>query len=55
MYQNGKAEKTDVAHIVQIAREAGYRGYFPLETLGEGDPKMKVKNLLEEAQIALKA
>ena len=55
VYQNGKAEKTDVAHIVQIAREAGYRGYFPLETLGEGDPKMKVKNLLEEAQIALKA
>lgn len=53
VYHNGKAEKTDIARIVQIARDAGYRGYFPLETLGEGDPKVKVRRLLEETQQAM--
>ena len=53
VYRNGKAEKTDIGRIVQIARDAGYRGYFPLETLGEGDPKVKVRRLLKEAQLAL--
>jgi sugar phosphate isomerase/epimerase len=53
VYRNGNAEKTDIARIVQIARDAGYRGYFPLETLGEGDPKVKVRKLLEEAKLAL--
>lgn len=53
VYRNGKAEKTDTTRVVQIAREAGYRGYFPLETLGEGDPKEKVRRLLDEAQQAL--
>ena len=53
VYRNGKAEKTDISRIVQIARDAGYRGYFPLETLGEGNPKVKVRRLLEEAQLAL--
>lgn len=55
VYRQGKPEKTDISRIVKIAREAGYRGYFPLETLGEGDPKVKVRNLLKEAQIALEA
>lgn len=53
VYANGKPEKTDIKRIVEIAREAQYRGYFPLETLGDGDPKQKVKALLQEAQSAI--
>jgi sugar phosphate isomerase/epimerase len=53
VYRNGKAEKTDISRIVKIASSAGYRGYFLLETLGEGDPKVKVRKLLDEAQLAL--
>jgi sugar phosphate isomerase/epimerase len=53
VYRDGKEEKTDIGRIVKIARDAGYRGYFPLETLGEGDPKAKVRRLLEETQLAL--
>ncbi|MDF9798500.1 sugar phosphate isomerase/epimerase [Catalinimonas alkaloidigena] len=54
VYVRGNPEKTDIKRIVSIAREAQYRGYFPLETLGEGDPKQKVKALLHEAQSAIK-
>ncbi|MEK6478190.1 sugar phosphate isomerase/epimerase family protein [Catalinimonas sp. 4WD22] len=53
VYVNGKPEKTDIKRIVSIARDSNYRGYFPLETLGEGDPKQKVKALLQEAQFAI--
>lgn len=53
VYVNGKPEKTDIKRIVGIASDANYRGYFPLETLGEGDPKQKVKALLQEAQSAI--
>lgn len=53
VYVEGEPEKTDIIRIVSIAREANYRGYFPLETLGEGDPKIKVKALFQQAQAAL--
>ncbi|WPP50194.1 sugar phosphate isomerase/epimerase family protein [Catalinimonas niigatensis] len=53
VYVNGEPEKTDISRIVSIAKEANYRGYFPLETLGEGDPRLKVKALFEEAKAAL--
>ena len=32
---------------------AGYRGYAPLETLGPGDPREKVRRFLDEARSAL--
>lgn len=50
---NGREVKTDLKKIVQILKEAGYRGYLPLETLGEGDPKIKVRKFLEEVQEAI--
>jgi sugar phosphate isomerase/epimerase len=49
----GKEQKTDLKKIVKIIRECGYRGYLPLETLGEGDPKVKVPKFFEEFQSAL--
>jgi sugar phosphate isomerase/epimerase len=43
--------KTDLKKIVRIAREAGYRGYLPIETLeipGQpSDPRVRVRQLLK--------
>ncbi|GAB2775644.1 sugar phosphate isomerase/epimerase [Rhabdobacter roseus] len=52
VYRQGVEEKTDVAKIIQIAREAGYRGYLPIETL-RGDPRVQVPRFLAEVQAAL--
>jgi sugar phosphate isomerase/epimerase len=49
-----RSEKTDFRRIVQIARDAGYRGYMPLETLGQGDPALKVRSLLRDFKKALR-
>lgn len=53
VYINDKQVDTDYTKIIGIVRQSGYRGYLPLETLGEGDPKIKVKALLEKVQSAL--
>lgn len=39
---------TDFNRLIQMVRETGYQGYFPLETLGEGDPFQKVKILYSQ-------
>jgi sugar phosphate isomerase/epimerase len=51
---DGKEQRTDLKKIVRILRECGYRGYLPLETLGEGDPRIKVPRFLDEFQSALR-
>jgi len=38
---------------MKIIQEKGYRGYIPLETLGEGDPKVKVAGFLKEIREAM--
>jgi sugar phosphate isomerase/epimerase len=53
LYRKGKEEKTDVRRVFAILREAGYRGYAPIETLGPGDPREKVRRFLEEVRAAL--
>ena len=50
----GEQVRTDLRKIVKILRAAGYRGYIPIETLGPGDPKVKVPELLEELRSALR-
>ena len=50
----GEQVRTDLKRVVKIVRESGYRGYLPIETLGPGDPKVKVPRLLEELQNALR-
>ena len=52
---DGKEVKTDLSRIVRIVRDAGYRGYLPIETLGEGDPRVKVPKFLGEVRTALAA
>jgi sugar phosphate isomerase/epimerase len=52
--------KTDLKKIVRIAREGGYRGYLPIETLSkkageEGyDPRARAAALLKDLRQALK-
>jgi len=44
---------TDYKKIVNIVKQCGYRGYLPLETLGEGDPYQKVAALILKVREAL--
>jgi sugar phosphate isomerase/epimerase len=51
--------KTDLKKIVRIAREGGYRGYLPIETLSKKsgepgyDPRTRAAKLLQELRDAL--
>jgi hypothetical protein len=40
---------------MKIIQRSGYRGYIPLETLGAGDPKIKVTGFLKEIREAMVA
>lgn len=53
LFVGGKETKTNLGRIVAIIKSVGYRGYLPLETLGEGDPKVKVPRFLEEVRRAV--
>jgi sugar phosphate isomerase/epimerase len=53
LYRKGQEEKTDVKRVFSILRQAGYRGYAPIETLGDGDPREKVRRFLDEVREAL--
>jgi sugar phosphate isomerase/epimerase len=59
MGSKGTRARTDFKRIVQIAREAGYRGYLPIETLpvpGEPyDPLLRVPQALKELRSAMGA
>jgi sugar phosphate isomerase/epimerase len=52
--------KTDLNKVVRVAREAGYRGYLPIETLSrktgepDYDPKARAAQLLKELREALR-
>jgi sugar phosphate isomerase/epimerase len=53
VYRKGIAEDVDVAAIVRILRESSYRGYIPLETLGAGDPRPKLRAFTSRVRQAL--
>jgi len=54
VFVNGTEQKTDLDRLIKIIKESGYRGYLPLETLGEGDPKVKVPQFLNEIRKAIR-
>jgi len=54
LYMNGIEQKTDLNKLMAIIQKSSYRGYIPLETLGEGDPKVKVSLFLNEIRKAMK-
>jgi sugar phosphate isomerase/epimerase len=49
---DGVATPTDFVSLFRIIRKSGYRGYLPIETLGAGDPYMKVPALLDKVRNA---
>ncbi|MDQ6664279.1 MAG: sugar phosphate isomerase/epimerase [Acidobacteriota bacterium] len=46
----GKEVPTDLGRIKAIVTKAGYRGFLPVEALGEGDPRVKVARFLERVR-----
>jgi sugar phosphate isomerase/epimerase len=53
LYRTNTEEQTDLEAVLRIMREAGYRGYVPIETLGPGDAREKVRRFLAEVRAAL--
>jgi sugar phosphate isomerase/epimerase len=53
LYRRGVEEKTDLRRGFGILKGAGYRGYAPIETLGPGDAREKVRRFLAEVREAL--
>jgi sugar phosphate isomerase/epimerase len=50
VFVNDNQVDTDYSRIIAIVRECGYRGFLPLETLGEGDPATKIETLFKKVQ-----
>ena len=50
---NSKEVPVDLVKLLKIIKNNGYRGYLPVETLGEGDPFEKVPRLLDSIRNAL--
>lgn len=42
VFLNGAEKDTDMDKLISIIKTSGYKGYLPIETLGDGDPKAKV-------------
>jgi len=48
VFVRGKEVDVDANKLMNIIRTSGFRGYLPLETLGEGDPKQKLSALIDK-------
>lgn len=55
VFINDTQVDTDYEKIISIVRQCGYRGYLPLETLGDGDPVTKVEALYKKVYSVLNA
>lgn len=53
VYRRDKEERVDLKQVARILKDARYRGYVPIETLGPGDPKDKVRRYLDEFRTAI--
>jgi len=53
VFVNETQVETDYKKIIEIVRQSSYMGYLPLETLGEGDPFVKVRSLLNKVRSVL--
>lgn len=49
----GRYEKINLNKIVQILKNVNYRGYIPIEHIGEGDPKIIMPEFLKEVRTAV--
>jgi hypothetical protein len=55
VFVNDSQVDTDYEKIISIVKQCGYRGYLPLETLGDGDPVTKVQALYKKVFSVLNA
>lgn len=53
VFIDGKEVDADIDKLVSIIAASGYKGYLPIETLGEGDARVKVSALLDKLNKAL--
>ena len=53
IWLNGTEVETDLERLMKIIKASGYKGYLPIETLGAGDPKVKIPALLEKLKKAM--
>lgn len=53
VYVKGQEVDVDASRLIQLIKDSGFRGYLPLETLGEGDPKEKIVVLHNKFSAAL--
>jgi sugar phosphate isomerase/epimerase len=47
VYRRQREEPIDLAAMARIIRESGFSGYVAIETLGDGDPKAKLRGMYE--------
>ena len=50
MFLDNQPVKTDLDRLKKIIDASTYRGYLPIETLGEGDPKQKIAYMYQEVK-----
>ncbi len=53
IFMNGTEKETDLGKLMGIIKSSGYKGYLPIETLGDGDPKTKITVLLGKLKKAM--
>lgn len=53
VFINGKEVETDMRRLFEIIRNSNYKGYLPIETLGDGDPEEKVNILFQKVLHAI--
>ena len=54
IFVNGEEVDTDLDKLISIINAICYRGYLPIETLGPGNPKVKVALLYDKLKQAIK-
>jgi sugar phosphate isomerase/epimerase len=52
---NEKQVDTDFIRLVGIIKKSGYRGYLPIETLGEGDMALKAESHMKKVRAGINA
>jgi sugar phosphate isomerase/epimerase len=55
VWYGAKAAPIDLARVKAIIRKVGFRGFLPIEALGQGDPEAVVTNFLERVRAAMDA
>jgi sugar phosphate isomerase/epimerase len=53
VWQGGKETPIDLAKLRAIIEKVGFRGFLPIETLGEGDPAVMVAEFAERVRKAM--